>query len=96
MKKFRFNEDKDKILKEKRGLGFKNIIKEINKGKLIKIIDNQNKKQYLKQKIYLILIKDYVFAVPCIEEEQYIFLKTIYPSRKYTKKYLIKIKNSTK
>jgi len=90
MKEFRFNQDKDKILKEKRSLGFNDIIIAINKGKLIKLIDNPNKKKYLKQKIYLVLIKDYIFAVPCIEEEKYIFLKTLYPSQKYTKKYLKK------
>jgi hypothetical protein len=33
-------------------------------------------------------INDYVYYVPFIEDNEKIFLKTIIPSRKYTKKYL--------
>jgi len=31
--------------------------------------------------------KKYIWTIPCIVEEEYIFLKTLFPSRKYTKKY---------
>jgi hypothetical protein len=34
-------------------------------------------------------INEYVYLVPFIEDEKMIFLKTIIPSRKATKKYLI-------
>ena len=37
----------------------------------------------------VININDYIFLVPFIEDENKIFLKTIIPSRKATKKYLI-------
>jgi len=37
-----------------------------------------------------LIINDYVWAVPYIEQQDKLFLKTIYPSRAATKKYLEK------
>jgi hypothetical protein len=37
------------------------------------------------QKILLFKISGYIWLVPCVEEYDYLFLKTLYPSRKYTK-----------
>jgi hypothetical protein len=89
MDNFRFNEEKDKLLKVQRGYGFKGIIIEIKKGNVIEVIKNPNKDKYPNQKMYLIKMRYKVVVVPYIEETNYIFLKTIYPSQKYTKKYLI-------
>jgi hypothetical protein len=36
----------------------------------------------------VIAIEDYVYLVPFIESEEEVFLKTIIPSRKATKKYI--------
>jgi len=36
----------------------------------------------------VIEIENYAYQVPFVETEQEIFLKTIIPSRKFTKKYL--------
>ncbi|MBI4973010.1 toxin [Candidatus Roizmanbacteria bacterium] len=90
MNLFRFNEEKDKSLKSTRGVGFKTIIREIKKGNIIEVIDNPNKKRYPNQKLYLIRMKNHVVVVPYIEEVDSIFLKTFFPSQKYTKKYLSK------
>lgn len=90
MDKFRFNKEKDKLLKVQRGFGFKIIITEIEKGNVVEVIKNPNKQKYPYQKMYLIKINQHIVIVPYIEEIHYIFLKTIYPSQKYTKKYLSK------
>lgn len=37
--------------------------------------------------IYAIEIEDYVYLVPFVETENEVFLKTIIPSRKATKRY---------
>jgi len=37
---------------------------------------------------FVYYIDDYVYLVPFVEDEKTIFLKTIIPSRKMTKKYL--------
>ncbi|PIU36445.1 toxin [Candidatus Roizmanbacteria bacterium CG07_land_8_20_14_0_80_34_15] len=90
MNEFRFNEEKDKLLIFQRGFGFKKIINEIEKGNVIEVIKNPNKKKYHNQKMYLIKIEQQIVVVPYVEEINYIFLKTIYPSHKYTRKYLDK------
>lgn len=38
--------------------------------------------------MFVVEIENYIYLVPFIEKEDEIFLKTIYPSRKATKKYL--------
>lgn len=91
MNQFRFNKNKNKLLKLKRGIGFQEIIKKIETGNVIKVIKNPNKKRYPNQKMYLIKMKNHVIVVPYIEGTEYIFLKTFFPSQKYTKE-LLKIK----
>ena len=52
--------------------------------------------QYKGQWCYVVDLENYVFIVPYVESEESIFLKTIFPSRKYTKRYLYRrIKNES-
>ena len=88
MKLVRYNKNKDQLLRSSRGIGFKELAEEINRGNLIRVIKNPNEKKYPRQKIFLVKFKNYIYMVPFVEEENYIFLKTVIPSRKYTKKYL--------
>ncbi|HAJ78961.1 MAG TPA: hypothetical protein DCO75_04255 [Fibrobacteres bacterium] len=53
-------------------------------------IDNPNEAKYSHQRVFIVRISDYVFVVPFVENETEIFLKTIIPNRKMTKKYLPK------
>jgi len=48
--------------------------------------------KYVGQKIFVININNYAYLVPFVEDEEKVFLKTIIPSRKATKKYLITTK----
>lgn len=91
MKEFRFDSKKSKRLKIERGVDFDDIVDALKKEKLIKVIDHPNKKRYPKQRIFLVEINKYIYAAPFVEENDYVFLKTIYKSHKYTKKYLIKL-----
>lgn len=75
-------------MKNKRNISFNKIIRAIRKGAVINIINHPDQNRYPDQKIYLIKIKQYIVCVPFIKDEEKIFLKTIFPSRKYTKKYL--------
>jgi len=52
--------------------------------KLIAILNHPTRSN---QKIMVYEHKGYCWAVPCIVEENRIFLKTMYPTRKLTKKY---------
>ena len=87
--KFRYNEDKNIDLLKKRGIGFEEIIVEINNGNLIDIVSHHNTIKYPNQKIMMVRCLGNIFCVPyIIESKNIIFLKTLYPSRKATKKYL--------
>lgn len=87
--KFRYNQDKNAKLLAERGLGFEEIIEEIENGNLIKITNHHNQELYPKQKILHVKCLTKVYLVPyVIEEGGTIFLKTLYPSRKATKAFL--------
>ncbi|MFT7638138.1 MAG: hypothetical protein ACI9Y8_001929, partial [Candidatus Omnitrophota bacterium] len=66
-----------------RGVGFEDILK----AECIEIL-NHPKKDH--QKILVYEYKDYIWAIPCVIDGEGIFLKTLYPSRKLTKRYLNK------
>jgi len=39
------------------------------------------------QKVFLVMIDNYIYSVPYVEDNENIFLKTIIPDSKATKKY---------
>ena len=51
-------------------------------------IEHPNRDEYGHQRIFIVRHFDYVYIVPYVEENGDVFLKTIIPSRKMTKKYL--------
>ena len=94
MKWFEWNEEKNKKLIKTRNVSFKQVVMIITGGKVLDIIRSKNPK-YKHQRRYIIKINEYIYVVPFVEDEDKIFLKTIYPNRKLTKKYL-KVINSRK
>jgi hypothetical protein len=87
MKYYNWNKEKNILLKETRKISFESVVMHIEKGDLLDIIENPSGK-YFKQKVLIININNYIYAVPFVENEKEIFLKTIIPSRKLTKIYL--------
>ncbi|MEK7570642.1 MAG: BrnT family toxin [Patescibacteria group bacterium] len=85
-----WDNEKNKKLKDERGISFEDIYILIQEDKILEIIDHPNHKQYPNQKIILVVIDDYIYMVPFVEDEGKYFLKTIIPSRKMTKNYLKK------
>jgi hypothetical protein len=79
-----FNEDKNAKLKAERGVGFEDVILAIEESWLLDDLRHKNPDKYPNQNIFVVLvkIKNYVYAVPYVEDEATIFLKTIIPSRK--------------
>lgn len=92
MKYFDWNAGKNAQLKAERGVSFEDVLVALNEGKLLDVLKHTNTKKYPNQRIFVIEINHYIYLVPFVETEQFIFLKTIIPSRKATKNYLI-IKN---
>ena len=88
-KTIRYSYEKNELLKKQRNIGFEDVILAIENGGLLDDIEHPNKEKYANQNIFIILIrvKNYVYLVPYVEDEETIFLKTIIPSRKMNKIY---------
>jgi hypothetical protein len=81
MSDIKWNELKSERLKKTRGASFEDILK----GKLLGVKKHPAKKH---QDIMLFEYRKYIWLVPFVREKNgNIFLKTLYPSRKYTKLY---------
>jgi uncharacterized DUF497 family protein len=88
LKTFRWNEDKNKQLQQERSISFEEVISHIEQGGLLDILEHPNRDKYQNQQIYVVSINQYIYLVPFIDNGNELFLKTIFPSRKYTKLYL--------
>ncbi|MFH1223064.1 MAG: toxin [Pseudomonadota bacterium] len=86
MKIIRFDSGKNENLQKERGVSFDVVIEKISKGDLLDILIGKGK--YSHQKVYVMEIGCYVYIIPFVETKREIFLKTIIPTRKLTKKYL--------
>lgn len=84
-----WNEEKNKWLKKNRDVSFEAIALKLVEKEIIDIIIHSSVK-YSHQYILLVNLKEYIYAVPFVVDTKnvVIFLKTIIPTRKYTKKYL--------
>ena len=92
MKHFDWSEEKNEQLRRERDIGFEEVLIAIDEGRILDIVEHSDKKKYPNQKIFIIDIDNYAYLVPFVEDNEKIFLKTIIPSRKATKKYIIKKK----
>lgn len=88
MKHFTWNPAKNEQLKTERGIGFEDVVFHIESGDVVEVFEHPNKGRYPNQKILVVVIEDYAYLVPFIESDTEVFLKTIIPSRKATKKYV--------
>ena len=85
---YKWNYEKNERLRAERGLSFEQVILHIERGGLIDVIEHPNQSKYPNQQMLVVKIKDYVYLVPFVEDEETKFLKTIIPSRKATREYL--------
>jgi uncharacterized DUF497 family protein len=89
MSKFDWNDEKNELLEETRGICFEDILIHIKNGDVIDVIKHPQKERYLKQNIMVINIEGYVYLVPYVKSKGIRFMKTIIPSRKATRGYLL-------
>ena len=80
MRDLRWNLLKSERLKRARGASFEEIIQ----AKLIAVKRHPKKTH---QNVLLFEYKGYIWVVPYVSSGEEVFLKTLYPSRKYTKLY---------
>jgi len=84
---FEWDAEKNEWLKKERGISFEQIIFHLSQGDLWKVADHPNPEEYPQQKIYFVIVENYIYLVPHVKEKDQIFLKTIIPSRKATRDY---------
>jgi len=89
---YEYNAEKNTLLKEQRGISFEEVIYYIQNGHLLDTIKHPNKEKYADQYFYVVDVEDYVYLVPFVRQNNKIFLKTIFPSRKHTKQYIEQMK----
>ncbi|HJW81666.1 MAG TPA: hypothetical protein VJ396_05420 [Acidiferrobacterales bacterium] len=92
MKTFRWNPQKNELLKADRDISFEDVILAIESGGLLDVVEHPNSARYPNQGVFVVAIASYVYLVPHIEEPGYVFLKTIIPSRKATRDYRMRVK----
>ena len=92
MKPIHWNTTKNIRLKAERGVSFEEVLSAISHGAVMDVLDHPNTEHYANQRMFVVRIRGYAYLVPFVEIDDEIFLKTIIPSRKATRKYLAKDK----
>lgn len=90
MKPFRWPPKKNELLQRERGISFEQITVAVEAGALLGVVPHPNPAKYPRQKIMVVRVAAYAYLVPFIENEDHFFLKTIIPSRKATRNYIMK------
>ena len=85
---FRWDNEKNELLKKNRGVCFEQIVLLMERAEVLDTIEHPNQERYPGQKIAVVMIDTYAYLVPYVENNEEIFLKTIIPSRKATNKYV--------
>jgi len=88
MRHFVWNSEKNAQLIQERGISFERVIFHIERDEILDVVKHPNSSKYPNQRMFILDIGNYAYLVPFVETETEIFLKTIIPSRKATRKYL--------
>jgi hypothetical protein len=81
--KFDFSEDKNRLLLEERGVTFQDAINSIAERGVLAEFPHPNAERYANQRILVVEIDGYTYCAPYISDGENLFLKTLFPSRKF-------------
>ena len=81
MKELQWSLEKNERLKKERGVSFEQLVD----ARFIGIEKHPSKAH---QRLMVFEFRRYAWVIPYVEDERTYFLKTAFPSRKHTKKYL--------
>jgi uncharacterized DUF497 family protein len=84
---FNWNAEKNEKLIVERGVSFEEIVFFIENGGLLDEIAHPKARDYAHQRIFVVAVDGYVHLVSYVTSDGECFLKTIIPSRKFTKMY---------
>ncbi len=89
MNGFDWSDEKNEWLRRNRGLCFEDVLVCIQNGGILDVIRHPDRERYPKQSIIVLNVEGYVWLVPYVKSRGVRFLKTIIPSRKATREYLL-------
>jgi hypothetical protein len=84
----RRSKEKNDILNQERNISFEQAAQAIYDGNILFVWSHPNTEQYPNQSIFVFAYEKYAYVVPFVQTWDEIFLKTIYPSRIRTKRFL--------
>jgi hypothetical protein len=76
------------ILKRRYGFGFERVLVALGEDALLDNRSHPSSGRYAHQRQLIVQIDAYAWVVPFVQEGNAVFLKTMFPSRKATKRYL--------
>ena len=85
---FEWNQEKNQKLMKERGISFEAIVASLEEDGLLATIDGKGK--YSHQKQLIVAVSQYVYIVPCVEDEIKIFLKNKNPKPQTDKTLFIR------
>jgi len=85
--RYEWDPAKNEWLKAERGISIEMILFHLSQGDVWRFADHPDQDMYPGQKIYFVIVEGYIYLVPHVIEKNYIFLKTVIPSRKATRDY---------
>lgn len=71
-------------------MSFEEITVAVEAGALLEVVSHPNLSKYPRQKVMVVEVAGYAYLVPFVEEDDHYFLKTIIPSRKATRAFIVK------
>ena len=85
--RYEWDSQKNEWLKRERNISFEKIVFHLSQGDVWKLADHPDQENYPRQRVYFVIVEDYIYLVPHVVERDCVFLKTIIPSRKATRAY---------
>jgi hypothetical protein len=92
MRRISWNPEKAELLRTdpaRGGVSFEECVIAIEDGRILDVVQNPSINHF-DQRMFVLDIHGYAYCVPFIETPELIFLKTVFPSRKFTALYLRK------
>lgn len=91
---FRWNTEKNEELKAQRGLSFERVVIAIQEGYLLDVREHPNQGRYPNQILLIVNIEQYAICVPCVPDKSgSMFMKTLFPSRRYTRELGLEVED---
>lgn len=87
--KFDWNPEKSASLMARHGVSFEDVVIAFQDGRLLADTAHPGE-AFAHQRMAVVQINDYAYAVPYVMDGDVRFLKTLYPSRKLQRSYLSK------